>query len=45
MSAKRTPRRYTAEFKAEVALAALTERQPLAGLEAHYQLAGAQITG
>ncbi|QKG54905.1 IS3 family transposase [Hymenobacter sp. BRD67] len=28
MSPKRTRRRYTAEFKAEVALAALTERQP-----------------
>ena len=44
MSPKRTRRRYTAEFKAEVALAALTERQPLAELAAHYQLAVAQIT-
>ena len=42
MSPKRTRRRYTAEFKAEVALAALTERQPLAELAAHYQLASAQ---
>jgi len=44
MTPKRTRRRYTAEFKAEVALAALTERQPLAELAAHYQLAPAQIT-
>ena len=44
MTPKRTRRRYTAEFKAEVALAALTERQPLAELAAHYQLATAQIT-
>ena len=44
MTPKRTRRRYTAEFKAEVALAALTERQPLAELAAHYQLAVAQIT-
>ena len=44
MAPKRTRRRYTAEFKAEVALAALTERQPLAELAAHYQLAMAQIT-
>ena len=44
MSPKRTRRRYTAEFKAEVALAALTERQPLAELAARYQLAPAQIT-
>ena len=43
MTPKRTRRRYTAEFKAEVA-AALTERQPLAELAAHYQLATAQIT-
>ena len=33
-----------AKFKAEVALAALTERQLLAELAAHYQLATAQIT-
>ncbi len=44
MTPKRTRRRYTAAFKAEVALAALTERQPLAELAAHYQLAVAQIT-
>jgi transposase len=44
MTPKRTRRRYTAEFKAEVALAALTERQPLADLAARYQLATAQIT-
>jgi len=44
MSPKRTRRRYTAEFKAEVALAALTERQPLAELAARYQLATAQTT-
>jgi len=44
MTPKRTRRRYTAEFKAEAALAALTERQPLAELAAHYQLAVAQIT-
>ncbi len=44
MTPKRTRRRYTAEFKAEVALAAITERQPLAELAVHYQLAVAQIT-
>ena len=44
MTPKRTRRRYTADFKAEVALAALTERQPLADLAARYQLATAQIT-
>ena len=44
MTPKRTRRRYTAGFKAEVALAALTERQPLAELAAHYQLATTQIT-
>ena len=33
---KRTRRRYTAEFKAEVALAAFTERQPLAELASRY---------
>jgi transposase-like protein len=44
MTPKRTRRRYTAEFKAEVVLAALTERQPLAELAAHYQLATTQIT-
>ena len=44
MTPKRTRRRYTAEFKVEVALAALTERQPLTGLAAHYQLANTQIT-
>ncbi len=40
----RTRSRYTAEFKTEVALAALTERQPLAELAAHHQLAAAQST-
>ena len=40
MSPKRTHRRY----KAEVTLAALTERQPLAELAARYQLAPAQIS-
>ena len=44
MTPKRARRRYTAEFKCEVALAALTERQPLAALAAYYQLATAQIT-
>ena len=36
MSPKCTRRRYKAEFKAEVALAALMERQPLAELAVHY---------
>lgn len=44
MTPKRIRRRYTAKFKVEVALAALTERQPLAELAAHYQVATAQIT-
>ena len=44
LTPKRTRRRYTADFKAEVALAALTGRQPLAELAVHYQLAVAQIT-
>lgn len=44
MTPKRSRRRYKAEFKAGVALAALTERQPLAELAARYQLAPAQIT-
>ena len=44
MSPKRTRRRYTAAFKAGVALAALAERQPLAELAAHYQLASTQIS-
>ena len=44
MSPKRTRRRYTAEFKAEAALVALTERQPLAELAARYHLAPTQIT-
>ena len=39
MTPKRTRCRYTAEFKAEVELATLTERQPLAELAAHDQLA------
>ncbi|GAA4365901.1 hypothetical protein GCM10023185_36610 [Hymenobacter saemangeumensis] len=44
MNPKRTRRRFTADFKAEVALAALTERQPLAELAARYQLSVSQIT-
>lgn len=44
MTPKRTRRRFTAEFKAEVVLAALTERQPLAELAARYQLTVAQIS-
>lgn len=44
MSAKRNRRRFTAQFKAEVALAALQEREPLAALAAKYQLTPAQIT-
>lgn len=44
MTLNRTRRRYKAEFKTEVALAELTERQPLAKLAARYQLAVAQIT-
>lgn len=36
--------RYTADFKAEVALAALTERPPLAELAVRSQLAPAHIT-
>ena len=43
MPPKRTRRRYTADFKSEVALAALIERWPLAELAARYQLATAQI--
>ena len=43
MSAKRIRRRFTAPFKAEVALAALQERQTLATLASKYQLAPAQI--
>ena len=43
MSAKRIRRRFTAQFKAEVALAALQERQTLAALASKYQLAPAQI--
>lgn len=41
---KTHPPSLHAEFKAEVALAALTERQPLAKLTTRYQLAPAQIT-
>lgn len=44
MNPKRTRRRFTAEFKAEVALAALTERHPLAELATRYQLSVAQIS-
>jgi hypothetical protein len=41
MSSKCTRSRYTAEYKAEVAL---TKRQPLAKLAARYQLARAKIS-
>jgi len=34
----------TAEFKAEVALVALTERQPLAERATHYHVSVSQIT-
>jgi transposase-like protein len=44
MTPKRTRRRFTAEFKAEVALAALTERHSLAELATRYQLSIAQIS-
>jgi hypothetical protein len=44
MSPTRTCCRYTAEFKAEVALAVPTERQFLAELVIHCQLPAAQIT-
>ncbi len=44
MSPKRTRCRCTAELKVEVALAALTERQPLAELAARHQLAAARLT-
>ena len=43
MSSKRIRRRFTAQFKAEVALAALQERQTLSALSVKYQLAPAQI--
>jgi transposase len=43
MMTKHIRRRYKAEFKAKVALATLTEHQPLAELAAHYQLAPVQI--
>jgi transposase len=44
MTPKRIRYRFTAEFKAEVALAALTKRQPLAELAERYQLTVAQIS-
>lgn len=44
MNPKHTRRRFTAELKAEVALAALTERYPLAELATRYQLSVAQIS-
>ena len=44
MNPKRTRRRFPAAFKAEVALAALTERHPLAELATRYQLAVEQIS-
>lgn len=43
MNPKRTRRRFTAEFKAKLVLAALQERQPLAELAAHYHLSAEQI--
>ena len=43
MSSTRVRRRFTAQFKAEVALAALQERQTLSALSVKYQLAPAQI--
>ncbi len=44
MNPKRTRRRFTSAFKAEVALAALTERHPLAELATRYQLSVEQIS-
>ncbi|WP_177204820.1 hypothetical protein [Hymenobacter arizonensis] len=44
MNPKRNLRRCTAEFKAEVALAALTERHPLAELTTCYQLLVEQLS-
>ncbi|WP_460500612.1 transposase [Hymenobacter agri] len=44
MTSKRTRRRLTAEFKAEVTLAALTERYPLAELATRYRLSVDQIS-
>ena len=44
MTPKRIRRRFTAECKAEVALAALSERQPLAALAARDQLTVDQLT-
>ena len=44
MNFKRTCRCFIAKFKAEVALAALTEWQPLAELATRYQLSIAQIS-
>ena len=44
MSPKRTRRRFTAAFKAAVALAALTERRPLAELATRDQLSVEQIS-
>ncbi|HEX8350895.1 MAG TPA: hypothetical protein VF598_13110 [Hymenobacter sp.] len=43
MNLKRTRRHFTAEFKAELALAALTERQLLAELADRYHLSVEQI--
>ena len=44
MNPKCTRRRFTAAFKAAVALAALTERYPLAELATRYQLSVEQIS-
>ena len=43
MRSTRIRRRFTAQFKAEVALAAWQERQLLSALSVKYQLAPAQI--
>jgi len=44
MNPKRTRRRFTAALKAEVALAALPERHPLAELATRYQLSVEQLS-
>ncbi|GAB3298960.1 hypothetical protein [Hymenobacter tenuis] len=43
MNPKRTHHRFTAEFRAELSLAARTEWHPLAELTARYHLSVAQI--
>ena len=44
MNPKTSRRRFTAAFKAEVALAALQERHSLAELASRYQVSPSQIT-